>query len=102
MRIYSSNFRESIGKISDLFWDRPMSAIDTAIFWIEYTARHGIVLKSPATDLCCWKYHLLDVYGFLLLCISVVIYAFVKLIKVLLRCGRKSPPKKVSKAKKNK
>ncbi|XP_063972366.1 UDP-glucosyltransferase 2-like [Diachasmimorpha longicaudata] len=92
-------YRENIAKISDLFWDRPMSPLDKAIYWVEYAARHGPVLKSPATELSWWQVHLLDVYGFVLGCALTIIYTIIKLIALLSRALRS---RNVSKAKKNK
>ncbi|KAG8034235.1 hypothetical protein G9C98_001320, partial [Cotesia typhae] len=99
-------YRENIKRLSKLFFDRPMSAMDTAIYWVEYTARHGNVLKSPATKLSWWEYYLIDVYGLVLLCIAVVLYITKFILKLLWRlvCSRKSSQAKstASKAKKNK
>ncbi|XP_015121996.1 UDP-glucuronosyltransferase 1-9 [Diachasma alloeum] len=96
-------YRKNIAKMSALFWDRPMSPVDTAIYWIEYAARHGPVLKSPATELSWWKLYLLDVYGFMLMCILAIIFTIIKLITLLCRCASGTRPKnKVSRANKNK
>lgn len=99
-------FRENIKRLSKLFLDRPMSAMDTAIYWVEYTARHGNILKSPATKLSWWEYYLIDVYGLVLLCIAVVLYITKFILKLLWRlvCSRKSSQAKstAAKAKKNK
>ncbi|XP_015121941.1 uncharacterized protein LOC107044539 [Diachasma alloeum] len=94
-------YRKNIAKISALFWDRPMSPVDTAIYWIEYAARHGPVLKSPATELSWWKLNLLDVYGFMLMCVLAIIYTIIKLITLLCRCASGTHSKNVSKAKKH-
>ncbi|XP_057336618.1 UDP-glucosyltransferase 2-like [Microplitis mediator] len=100
------NYRDNIKRLSKLFLDRPMSAMDTAIFWVEYTARNGNILQSPATKLSWWQYYLIDVYGFILLCIAAVLYITKCLIKFLYRliCSRKSSQNKtpVAKSKKNK
>ncbi|XP_015110869.1 UDP-glucuronosyltransferase [Diachasma alloeum] len=67
-------YRNNIEKMSKLFFDRPMNAIDTAVYWVEYTAKHGTVLKSPATELTWWQFYLLDVYGFILSSLLLTLY----------------------------
>ncbi|XP_015110876.1 UDP-glucuronosyltransferase 2B19 isoform X2 [Diachasma alloeum] len=74
------SYRNNIEKMSKLFWDRPMSAIDTAVYWIEYTARYGKELKSPAVELAWWEFYLIDVYGFLLMCLFVALYIITKIV----------------------
>lgn len=50
--LHDPKYRESAKKISKMFKDRPMSAIDTAIYWIEYVIRNGPQsLRSHAVDL---------------------------------------------------
>ncbi|XP_003700629.2 UDP-glucosyltransferase 2 [Megachile rotundata] len=104
--LYNETYRANIKKVSELFKDRPMSAVDTAIYWIEYVARHGKILQSPAIHLSWWQVHLFDVYGFMLACIVLILYVFVLLVRKLKRkllgssCDHKS--KKSSNSKKNK
>ncbi|XP_065216417.1 UDP-glycosyltransferase UGT5-like [Planococcus citri] len=64
---YSINMK----KVSEIFKDRPMSAMDTAIYWIEYVIRHKGAphLRSAVADLHYYQYLLLDVIAFLLLVI---------------------------------
>lgn len=61
-------------KLSKLYMDRPLSPLETAIFWIEYIGRNGNILQSPAIKLKWWQVELLDVYGFLLLAIFLIFY----------------------------
>ncbi|XP_063972367.1 UDP-glucosyltransferase 2-like [Diachasmimorpha longicaudata] len=96
--IYSKN----IAHVSELFLARPMTALDTAVYWVEFTARHGTVLKSPATKLSWWQFHLLDVYGFILTCLLVLLYIVKKLATIMWRlCCNRNNAKPISKAKKN-
>ncbi|XP_063921668.1 UDP-glycosyltransferase UGT5-like [Zophobas morio] len=66
-------YRNSAKQRSEAFHDRQVSPMDTAIYWIEYVIRHRGAphLRVAALDLPWYKYHLLDVIGFLVL-ISVV------------------------------
>ncbi|GJQ84873.1 hypothetical protein Trydic_g18401 [Trypoxylus dichotomus] len=49
-------YKASVEKISRLFKDRPMSALDTAIYWVEYVVRHNGAphLRSMGADLPCY------------------------------------------------
>ncbi|KAJ8667291.1 hypothetical protein QAD02_008953 [Eretmocerus hayati] len=73
-------YRTSMQKLSRKSRDRPMSQLDTAIFWIEYVARHGKdALRSPIVDLPWWQASLIDVYGFLVSSVILALY-FVKIV----------------------
>ena len=74
-------FRDAAKLESHLFRDRPMNATDTVAFWTEYIIRNGAVLRSPAVDMPWWKIELLDIYGFIILSIFIIIY----IIKAILR-----------------
>ncbi|XP_017754841.1 PREDICTED: UDP-glucuronosyltransferase 1-9-like [Eufriesea mexicana] len=88
--LHDETYRSNIKKVSQLFKDRPMSAIDTAIYWIEYVARNGYFLRSPVIDLTWWQRNLLDVYGFLLACLLLIlgvsVFLVCKLKNYLLGC----------------
>ncbi|CAK9814493.1 UDP-glucosyltransferase 2 [Anthophora plagiata] len=88
-KTYSTNIR----KLSEKFKDRPMSPMDTAIFWIEYVGRHGYILQSPAVHLTWWQQGLWDVYGFVLASLLTVL-AFIVYQYKLCTNGRKRSYKK--------
>lgn len=71
--------------MSSLFLDRPMSPMDTAVYWIEYAARHGNVLKSPGSELSWWQNYFFDIYVFCTICILFIIYIIQMLCKLLLK-----------------
>lgn len=73
--------RSNMQKLSELFKDRPMTALDTAVYWVEYVARHGYILQSSAVHLNVFQQNLLDVYGFMLLCVVTVLYLVILLIR---------------------
>lgn len=79
----NDSYRNNMKRVSRLFKDRPMSAVDTAIYWVEYVARNGNVLQSPAVHLSWWQLRLLDVYGFIIVCLVVVIYIALFLLRKL-------------------
>ena len=55
--------------MSSLFKDRPATAMNTAIYWIEYVIRHRGAkhMKYPGADLNFFQYYSLDVIAFLIL-----------------------------------
>ncbi|XP_035737140.1 UDP-glucuronosyltransferase-like isoform X1 [Vespa mandarinia] len=81
----NSTYREAARKVAQQFLDRPLKAIDTANYWIEYIVKYGWdALRSPAMDLNWWENDLLDVYTFLLLIIVILIYITIRLIQIFL------------------
>lgn len=75
-----TRFSENAQRLSNLFIDRPIDALNTSIFWIEYIAKYGNVLQSPAIDLYWWQVNLLDVYAFI---VAVIIIALCIVLFVL-------------------
>ncbi|XP_055846300.1 uncharacterized protein LOC129912178 [Episyrphus balteatus] len=67
-------YRENVKEFSKLYRDRPMSAKETAIFWIEYVIRHkgAYHMQSPAVHLNAFQLVSADVIGFILLVIFLV------------------------------
>lgn len=96
-------YEENAKRLSQIFRDRPQTAMETAIFWTEYVIRHKGAphLRSAAVDLSWYQYLLLDVQIFLIL-IAVTSYlisrfVFRKLIAFLLRCITNKESTKASK-----
>lgn len=91
-------YRKNIKILSALFNDRPMTAMDTAIYWVEYVARHGNILKSPATNLTWWQYYLIDVYATVLFGLLFILFIVKFILKFLFKiiCSRKSNEAKMS------
>jgi glucuronosyltransferase len=89
--------------MSQVFRDRPQTAMETAIFWTEYVIRHkgAPQLRSAAVDLPWYQYLLLDVQIVLLLIViasSLIFYlAFRKTLTVLFRSIKKKEGTKTSK-----
>lgn len=77
-------------EISRRFQDRPMSALDTAMFWIEYVIRHkgADFMKNPAMKLSWISYYMLDILAFILLVIVVFLLISFKIITLLLNISR--------------
>lgn len=81
--LYDPSYQENINKIQTLFKDRPMTALETSIYWTEYVARHGNVLQSPAIHLNWFQRNLVDVYGFIALCVLGVLAVLVVILKTV-------------------
>ncbi|XP_011629710.1 UDP-glucuronosyltransferase 1-9-like [Pogonomyrmex barbatus] len=68
------SYRKNIQKLSKLFLDRPTSAVNTSVFWVEYVAKYGNILQSPAMRLYWWQQNLLDIYALILVVTITVLY----------------------------
>ncbi|KRT85102.1 Glycosyltransferase [Oryctes borbonicus] len=75
-------FKTNTERVSRLFKDRPMSALDTAVYWVEYVIRHNGAphLRSIAADLPWYQYYLLDVIFVFIVCVSTFCFVLCKLV----------------------
>lgn len=69
--------------LSDRYKDRPLSPLNTAIYWIEYVARHkgASFMKTAAVNMPLYQYLLIDVIAFtllILILLSVILYSVCK------------------------
>jgi glucuronosyltransferase len=73
-------------ELSASFRDRPMSALETAVFWTEFVIRHGnnTNTASPAIHLDFYQYFLLDVIGVMILSVLFLFYLVFQ-IKYIIR-----------------
>jgi len=81
--------------------------MNTSVFWVEYIAKYGNVLRSPALNLYWWQQCLLDVYAFIFVVIITVLYIALFILRKLkkLLFGSRACAKKDNaaiKSKKNK
>lgn len=69
--LYNPTYKESVDKVSQMFRDRPLPALDEAIYWIEYVTRYNGApqLRSAALDLPWISFALLDAIGLTLFCL---------------------------------
>ncbi|XP_038209882.1 UDP-glycosyltransferase UGT5-like [Zerene cesonia] len=74
-------------EVSRRFKDRPMSALDTAIFWIEYVIRNegADYMKSPTVNMHWIVYNMLDVYAFLVFICIILVYISFKIVNALIK-----------------
>ncbi|XP_073985134.1 UDP-glycosyltransferase UGT5-like [Rhodnius prolixus] len=93
-------YKKNALRISKAFNDRPLSALDTAIYWIEYVIRHNGAphMRSVIKHLTWYQYYNLDVI-FIFLSIFYIIYSivmfFVKSILKVVLCTLNLSRKKV-------
>ncbi|XP_077416353.1 UDP-glucuronosyltransferase 2A1-like [Vanacampus margaritifer] len=92
------SYKENAMRLSVIHHDRPMSALEEAVFWIEFTMRHKGAkhLRVQAHELTWYQYHSLDVAGFLLAVVLLSVFLLVQACRCCLRkcCGRKRKTKK--------
>ncbi|XP_055846166.1 uncharacterized protein LOC129912079 [Episyrphus balteatus] len=93
----NKKYTDNVRRFSKIYKDRPMTARETAVFWVEYVLRHRGAphMQSPAVHLNAFQLMSLDVIGFILAVIY-IIYKIIKIVfKFMLRlCQKKknSPP----------
>jgi glucuronosyltransferase len=88
-------YAQTVQRLSLLIRDRPMSALDTAVYWTEYVLRHHGAphLHYPGADLNFFQYNSIDVILFLI----GVAYLTIKILKLICKSlfCRKRNEKKV-------
>ncbi|XP_018334968.1 UDP-glucuronosyltransferase 2B15 [Agrilus planipennis] len=78
-------YKENAQMVSHQFRDRPLSAADTAVYWVEYVIRHkgARQLRSVGATLPWYQYHLLDVAAVMLSVAFVTLYSAYVIIRRL-------------------
>nr|XP_040050903.1 UDP-glucuronosyltransferase 2A1-like isoform X4 [Gasterosteus aculeatus aculeatus] len=96
--INDKSYKENALRLSRIHHDRPMSPLDEAVFWMEFTMRNKGAkhLRVQAHELTWYQYHSLDVLAFVLAIVLVLVLLFVKTCSFCFRrcCGRKAKAKK--------
>lgn len=79
----NQKYSQTVKRLSALSRDRPMSAKDTAVYWVEYVLRHcgAPHMHYPAADLNFIQNNSIDVVGFIIL----VVYVGFKVFKFIFR-----------------
>ncbi|XP_073493323.1 UDP-glucuronosyltransferase 2A2-like isoform X3 [Phyllobates terribilis] len=85
--INDPSYKENAMRISQIHHDQPLKPLDRAVFWIEFVMRHkGAKHLRPASHELTWyQYHLLDVIGFLLVCLFIMLYVTMKIFSICFR-----------------
>nr|QPA18389.1 UDP-gluconosyltransferase [Trialeurodes vaporariorum] len=74
--VLEPEYADRAKQISEIFYDRPMTPMDTATYWVEYVIRNKGAkhLRTSAVDLPFYQYLLLDVVIFIISCVSTATY----------------------------
>ncbi|XP_052750704.1 uncharacterized protein LOC113512976 [Galleria mellonella] len=84
--VLNPKFRENVKRLSKLWHDRPMSPMDTAIFWTEFAARNGnLTFRAAAADVPSYQYFGLDVLAVIILIVLISVYVIRSVINVFKR-----------------
>ncbi|XP_017056401.1 UDP-glucosyltransferase 2 [Drosophila ficusphila] len=81
------SYRETIGKFSNLYRDRPLTARQSVVYWTEYVLRHrgAFHLQSPLIHMDFVSRNNLDVHVVVLIVSLVLFYIFIVIFKILFR-----------------
>lgn len=91
------SYTSTVKKLSNVYRDRPLSPMKTAIYWIEYVIRHQGAphMRSPAMDLNLLQRNSVDVIAFLALIVLIVVQfvkcmlkGFIRVVKALIKSMR--------------
>ncbi|XP_028171301.1 UDP-glucuronosyltransferase 2B20-like [Ostrinia furnacalis] len=94
-------YKNKAQEMSKRFKDRPMPALDTAMYWIEYVIRNkgADFIKNPAHELSWFANNMLDVFAFLLLSFIVSAYVVFIVVRALIIIAQSSSTNKSKKIK---
>jgi len=87
IKIFSAfSYHENVQRLSKAYRDRPVTPMETAIWWTEYIARGNgrFYFRSDSTGLSWYQRHLVDVTLVLIIVFMIFIYILFRLIKLLL------------------
>ena len=78
--------------MSRRFQDRPMTPLDTAVYWTEYVIRHrgALHLRTVGADLPTYQFYLIDVIALFTVLLSLSIIAVYYTVKTVPRVSRRS------------
>lgn len=89
----NEKYTHRVKKMSELFRDQPQTPLDSAIFWVEYIARHGGAphMKSTGQELSCIQYYNIDALMVIFTIIIIFIYALRRVFSMIrsVLCGSK-------------
>ncbi|XP_018328632.1 UDP-glucuronosyltransferase 2B30-like [Agrilus planipennis] len=81
----NNTYHKNAKALARVYNDRPLSPLQTALFWIEYVIRHkgAFHLRTKSVDLIWMDYYLLDVAFIFTIIFIVLLYLMVKLLHFL-------------------
>ncbi|KAL7024827.1 hypothetical protein ACKWTF_013205 [Chironomus riparius] len=80
-------YKKNAEDVAKRFNDRVMTPQQQIVYWTEYVARHkgAPFLRSAGCDLNAFEFHLLDVYGLMLVILLVAFYIEFKILKFIFK-----------------
>lgn len=81
---------EAARKISYSYNNRPMSQVDTALYWVEHTIATGgqSLMKPPSTFIPWFIYYNLDIYAVIVALLLVLVTSWVIFLRLVCRSSR--------------
>ncbi|XP_049826160.1 UDP-glucosyltransferase 2 isoform X1 [Aethina tumida] len=78
-------YKETTLKMKEIMYDEPMTSLEKVVWWTEYVLRHKGAkhFKSHITQIPFYQYYFLDVFGVVILGLSILIYGFYKIFCLL-------------------
>lgn len=78
--------RQNAMRLSRIWRDRPMSPLDTGVYWVERTARlgHALNMDTPAKNLPAYQIALLDVLAAMVVSITLLVIFVILALKTIL------------------
>uniref|UniRef100_A0A1B6KZJ7 UDP-glucuronosyltransferase n=2 Tax=Graphocephala atropunctata TaxID=36148 RepID=A0A1B6KZJ7_9HEMI len=101
--VSNPKYKENMKRMSKIYEDRPKSAAESFVFWVEYVVRHnGAHHLRPASSLLPWyQLYLVDVIAVLLLTAALMVVAVYFVLRKIFRLFRRNTkPSKSSDEKK--
>ncbi|KAJ8719643.1 hypothetical protein PYW08_011818 [Mythimna loreyi] len=100
-KVLDPKFQARVKEVSRAWHDRPMSPMDTAVYWTEYAAKHpNFTFRAAAADVPFYQYINLDVALVLIAMFSIYLLLLRAIIKKC--CGSKKIVKTTAKTEKKK
>lgn len=97
--VFVSSFQKQAAELSERYRDRPMPPLETAIYWVEYVARHkgAHFMKTAAVGMPFYQYYLLDVITFIVTILVLLLFISFLILRTLLRllCTQKPSLEKI-------
>uniref|UniRef100_A0A182R101 UDP-glucuronosyltransferase n=1 Tax=Anopheles farauti TaxID=69004 RepID=A0A182R101_9DIPT len=83
--LYNPSYKANADRVSQIFRDRPVPALEESIYWIEYVIRYkgAPQLRSAGLDLPWISFALLDVVGLIVICLLVVFLVIRRIVSPL-------------------
>ncbi|KAG8303495.1 UDP-glucosyltransferase 2-like [Homalodisca vitripennis] len=84
------DYTQNMRRLSQQFRDRPMTPLQTAVYWTEYVIRHQGAphLRPASVNLPLYQYLLLDVIAVLATSLVAALFIFYHVIKYTFKCAK--------------